>query len=104
VVNPAVNQTFGLPNGGSLDLNANVHYQTKTYTAINYVPSDLQGSYFMENASLSYAPSDAKWSVTAYADNISNTTVQIFSTHTNFNTAQLLAPRTYGVRAQFHFQ
>jgi iron complex outermembrane receptor protein len=104
VVNPAINQTFGLPNGGSLDLNANVHYQTKTFTAINYVPTDLQDAYFMENASLSYAPSDAKWSVTAYADNISNTTVQIFTTHTNFNAAQLLAPRTFGVRAQFHFR
>jgi iron complex outermembrane recepter protein len=104
VMNPSVEHSFLLPNGGGLTANLSSHFQTMSYTALNFVPSDIQGSYWSTNALLTYHASDDKWSVGLFGENLSNKAIKQFTTHTNFDASQLLPPRTYGLRASFHFR
>jgi iron complex outermembrane receptor protein len=104
VLNPSVEHSILLPGGGGLTANLSSHFQTMSYTALNFVPSDIQGSYWNTNALLTYHAPDDKWSVGLFAENLSNKAIKQFTTHTNFDSSQLLSPRTYGLRASFHFR
>jgi iron complex outermembrane receptor protein len=104
VLNPFVSHSVALRNGATLEAQLSGHFQTQSYTALNFVPSDLQKTYTTENVTLTYAPVDGRWTVSAFGENLSNVAIKQFTTHTNFDTSQLLAPRTYGLRAAIHFK
>jgi len=104
VVSPSFSQDIHLSNGGTVNFLANAHYQTKSYTAINLTPTDLQKSYLTGTATLTYSPADDKWSIGAFVQNIANTSIKQYTTHTSITAAVLSPPRTYGIQAAVHFK
>lgn len=104
VVNPSIRHSFGLPNGADLDVQLSTHFQSASYTALNFLPSDVQGSYWNTDALITYNSPNDKWSISAFGDNLGNAAIKQFTTHVNFDASQLLAPRTFGLRASFRLR
>jgi len=104
VVSPTVSQDFELNSGAVINLLTGAHYQTKSYTAINLTPTDLQGTYITGNASVTYTPPDKRWSVSGFVENLGDVAIKQYTTHTSLTAAVLSPPRTYGVRAAVHFR
>jgi outer membrane receptor protein involved in Fe transport len=79
-------------------------------TSLSFVPQAYVPSYTRGDMSLTYAAEKADWSVSAYVNNIGNSTqVESIVPGRSFNlnnggliSAILLPPRTYGVR--FHYK
>jgi iron complex outermembrane receptor protein len=101
-VNPSITQTVPISDDLSLDLNATGHYESQSYTTVTYQPSDHQPAYFTGNLSATLNIRN-KWSVGAFIDNVANSTIKEFTTHTNFNSSFLQPPRTFGFRVSAHF-
>lgn len=101
-VNLDLQQTFGLPGGGSLVADLLGHYQAQTYMAVNYLPTDLQGGYGRGDLSLTYNAPDTRWNVAAFVDNFTNVAIKDSTNHPNVDSAALRAPRLYGVRFGLH--
>ena len=95
-------QTIGLGNSGELVLNAQTRYQTETYTSTEFLPSQIQGAYWMSDAQIEYRAPDNKFSLAFYINNIENAQVmsQTRPHPLNFNlvAVSLRPPRTYGLR------
>jgi iron complex outermembrane receptor protein len=104
VVSPTVSQDFDLANGGSVNLLMGAHYQTKSYTAINLTPTDLQDSYITGNLALTYTAPGKAWSVGAFVENLGDVAIKQYTAHTVITAAVLAPPRTYGIRAAVHFK
>ena len=102
-VDPSVEQKLPLPGGNALTLNLTGHYQTQTYTVVNYLPTDVQGAYVTGNIVATFTPSKGNWTCGVFVNNVANSVIKEFTTHTNFNASQLEPPRTYGIRADAHF-
>lgn len=101
-----VQQTAPLPNGAILVGDANVHYQSRTLTALEFLPIEQQPAYSMWNFDLTYYTDNDRYFLGAYVDNAFNETAIGFSFATpfsNFMTGTLQPPRTYGLRAGVHF-
>jgi hypothetical protein len=84
-------------------VNVTGHYQAESYTVVNYLPTDRQGEYFTGNIAATFTPPQAHWTVGVFVNNVANSVIKEFTTHTNFNASQLEPPRTYGIRADAHF-
>jgi iron complex outermembrane receptor protein len=106
-LNLGLQQTIPV-RAGSIVGQANTHYQTVTLVGLEFLPQEMQGAYWWTNLNLGYHADRERWSVTAYVENVSNTTVR------NVVTPQPLAgeaifsaavrpPRTYGVRGTVTF-
>ena len=93
---------------GSIVAEANTHYQTTTLVGLEFLPQETQGAYWWTDLNLSYRADRGRWSVTAYVDNVSNTTVlnvvtpQPLAGEAIFS-ASVRPPRTYGVRGAVSF-
>jgi len=89
---------------GSIVAQANTHYQTPTLVGLEFLPQETQGAYWWTDLNLGYHADRGRWSVTAYVENVSNTTVlnvvtpQPLAGEAIFSAA-VRPPRTYGVRA-----
>jgi iron complex outermembrane recepter protein len=105
--NFGLQQTFPIGNS-SIVADARTHYQSATLTGLEFAAIEMQGSYWMSDATLGYhAPKD-RWDVTGYVNNISNRTViQGTFPHPlagfSLEAATLRPPRTYGVRLGVKF-
>ena len=106
-LNLGLQQTIPIGTG-SIVAQANTHYQTVTLVGLEFLPQEMQGAYWWTDLNLGYHADRGRWSVTAYVENVSNTTVL------NVVTPQPLAgeaifaaavrpPRTYGVRGAISF-
>src|SRR6185437_11083769 len=101
-----VQQSMPLPSDAMLIGSARVHYQTRTLTALEFLPVEEQPAYSMWDFDLTYhSPSD-RYYFGAYVDNAFDKTAIGFSFLTPFSnmmTATLQPPRTYGIRGGVHF-
>lgn len=106
-LNLGLQQTFPMGTG-SIVAAANTHYQTLTLVGLEFLPQEMQDAYWWTNLDLSYHANRDRWSVTAYVDNVSNTTVlnvvtpQPLAGEAIFSAA-VRPPRTYGVRGTVSF-
>jgi iron complex outermembrane receptor protein len=105
--NFGIQETIPVGNS-SLVADARTHYQSQTLTGLEFIALEMQGSYWMSDATLGFhAPKD-RWNVTAYINNISDKTV-IQGTFPGplagfaLTAATLRPPRTYGVRLGVKF-
>lgn len=102
-------QSFPLSNGGQIVAGANARYESSYQSDVSYLPEGMANSSTRINLSLGYEDPRNTYSIRAYVDNLTNE-VSITAT-TQINSYQslpafatrLLAPRTYGVRAQVNF-
>jgi hypothetical protein len=70
---------------------------------VNYLPTDVQGAYVTGNIAATFTPSKGNWTCGVFVNNVANSVIKEFTTHTNFNASQLEPPRTFGIRADAHF-
>ena len=99
-------QTLPLPNNANLIGNAQIHYQSTTLTALDFLPVEEQHGYAMTNFDLTYHAQADKFYVGGYINNAFNRTALAFSFVTPFSeilTSTLQPPRTFGVRVGTHF-
>ncbi len=105
-VNIGGQQTFDLASGANFVLNARGHYQSNTLVGLDFLPQELQKSYWLVDGSITFNSSDRHLFVTAFVNNAFNRTVlngSVVVPFSRFIEAQLNTPRTYGVRAGFRF-
>ena len=99
-------QTIPLPNGANLVGGGRVHYQSETLTALDFLPVEEQSGYSRWDFDLTYHAHADKYFVGAYIDNAFNNVALSYSFVTpfsNFASATLYPPRTFGLRAGVHF-
>jgi iron complex outermembrane receptor protein len=101
-INPSFSHTFRLAEERELTLALSGHYQTKSYTAITFLPTDLQKAYWMGDASLSFKFSD-KLSVTGFVNNFTDETVINNTQHSQVDSSNIRTPRTYGLRLDVRY-
>jgi iron complex outermembrane receptor protein len=100
-------QTFSLGDG-DIVLSAQSKYQTMSFAGIQYLPEQLQRSYWMSGAAITYNAPRKRWAVGAFVNNIESARVMGNSTPEPLVGAALVdttlyPPRTYGVRVGFHY-
>ncbi|WP_232332810.1 TonB-dependent receptor [Novosphingobium aquimarinum] len=86
---------------GTLTLSADSKYQSAQYFSYFNFDSTRQKAYTMSNASVTYAPDAANWSVSLYANNIEDRRVFTNAVENAFTQSyhySFYAPRTYGGR------
>lgn len=101
-VNAGIQQTILLGNGDAIVGNLRTHYQTRALTGLEFLPIEMQDSYWMTSLALTYRGRGNKWSLTGYVDNIENEHV-VNGTFPHPFAPDLFAatvrpPRTYGAR------
>jgi len=106
--NIAIQQTIPLRNDNSLIVEARSRYQADTLTGLEFLPQEVQHSYWMSSALLTWQGAGQRWSVTAYINNIENRNVMnLTSVHPIAGSALIGAaidpPRTYGARVGVKF-
>lgn len=105
-VNLGAQQTIPLQNAGRIIFNGRAHWQSKTLTGLEFLPIEVQPSYWMLDASATYSSPHDRYFVSAFVNNITDTAV-IGNTFPpplgNFVVGSLRPPRTYGVRAGVRF-
>ncbi|MFM6854844.1 MAG: TonB-dependent receptor [Sphingopyxis sp.] len=108
---PGLTLTAGLEQDvrvGNGDLTARLDgkYSSSFYYSVFNTADTQSPSSFLANASLSYDPDNAPWSVQVYVRNIFDEDVLSYAARNfvaNINGYQFQPPRTYGVRASVQF-
>ena len=99
--------SFELSNGGIVVAGADMRWATKTYLAVDYLPSELQGAYHMTDMDVAYHAADDRWSITAFVRNLENAVVESDAIREPFKStivfADIRPPQTYGVRVGVKF-
>lgn len=95
-------QTFALASGGSLTGELRGHYQTGSYMAVSYLPTDVQNAYVSGDVSVTYTSPGEAWNVGFYVDNFTNEAIKDSTNDSNVDSAALRAPRLYGLRVAVH--
>jgi iron complex outermembrane receptor protein len=102
-------QSFGLANSGTLTAGISTHYETSSLASqtMDYVAALQQGAWAMTDLTLTYNGSDERWNVQAFVNNVADRAVKTNgasqpTTPTVFF-ANILPPRTYGVRLGVRF-
>ncbi len=92
-------------SGTKLVLQASTRYRSSTYSSADYLPYLIGKANFVSTLSATLAEADDRWSITAYVFNIENNQRLAGATVNSANlfVANAEQPRTYGVRAGFHF-
>ncbi|AIT81834.1 TonB-dependent receptor [Novosphingobium pentaromativorans] len=105
-MNFGIEQTIALMNGADLVANLSTHYQTSSLVGTEFIAAEMQKSYWMSNASITYKSSEGNWSLTAFLNNIENTyvsnSIRLNSSNKILSTSYM-PPRTYGLRATVSF-
>ena len=94
--------TFGLPTGGSIDVNGGGRYSAADWLTVDFIPAERAPAFTMWNASVSYRDPSKHWVVDAYVRNISNaveyTSAQLQTQAPPLVAATISPPRTYGIQ------
>jgi len=93
---------------GNLVVSGQTKFQTESYAGIQYLPEQLQKSYWMSGAALTYHAPHHRWTIGAFVNNIENARILANSTPeplvgAALMNATLYPPRTYGVRVGAKF-
>lgn len=96
-----------LSRGGSLTWRLDHYWQDREYYTAGNLKSKSQGAYSVTNVSLGYRNPDQALEVIGYVDNVTNQ--EYFNTIADFNLNSGLSgginpPRTWGLKAVYHFQ
>lgn len=105
-LNLGLQQTFKLPNDARIVGTVRAHYQTETVVGLEFTPVELQDEYWKVDLQLTFRPGHGRYSLSAFANNVFDTTVvaQSFPVPgTLFNADTLRPPRTFGIRADMKF-
>lgn len=106
-VTAGIEQHFDLGGLGELVFNAQTRFQSKVWTGIELLSSQIQKSYTMTDIQLSYSPESDRFSIAAFVNNLEDNNVVGFSSpHPRAGSLiveNLRAPRTYGVRLDARF-
>ena len=92
---------------GEFALGADTRIQSASYVSIDYLPGGRQDAVTVSNAHVSFSPEGRALTVTAFVNNIENSTVLAASFQSPVKNGvlydQLRPPRTYGVRMGIRF-
>lgn len=91
---------------GEFVLDARTHYQSKSSVGLEFLPVEVNTSYWLADAALTYYAPKQRFFIGGYINNMFDQTVksQIFPTPgTNFFSTTLRPPRTFGIRAGFKY-
>jgi iron complex outermembrane receptor protein len=106
-INLAYEHKFALKNGSALTLGADTRVQSASYVSIDYLDGGRQGAYMASNARLQFEPAGGRYSLTAFINNLENTTVFAASFQSPVKNGvlynQLRPPRTFGLRGSLRF-
>ena len=95
-----------LAGGFSLTGSVDAQFSSKRYLTADYSPNLLAKGYVALNANLILAAPDKRWSLMAYVRNITNRAIYsggIQAQFAGFSSANIGAPRTYGLRLRADF-
>lgn len=103
----SIGQTLPIVPTGKLVLNARTRYQSKTFTGLELLASEVQKSYWTSDVDLTWTSEDERIGLTAFVNNIEDTQIVNQSVPHPRNAALveqvLRPPRTYGVRLRLSF-
>lgn len=85
---------FNLGYRGVIQPRATIRYTSSEYVGPIETPITLQSSYWNEDLSITYRPTEAHWSVTIYGHNLSD---QVIKTNNLANFTTLAPPRMFGI-------
>lgn len=103
--------TFSLSNEGKIVPRVSAQYVTKRWLDVGYSPNAMAPAYFVANAEIAYTAPNDRWSLTGYVNNLTNEPVYTSGVSiaanapngTRYYTANIEAPRMYGVRLGVNF-
>jgi len=104
-----IEQTIPLGNGGRIVGDASVRYEDHYQTDISFIPVGLGGGTARVDLGLSYVAPGDRFSIMAYVDNLTDVVTVSAQTMSSsyfvfpYFGSRLLAPRTFGVRANVNF-
>lgn len=104
-----IEQGLPLSNGGRVVAEANARYESSYQTDVSYLPEGVANGSTRVNLSLGYEAPRNAFSIRAYVENLTDEVSIAATTMGNSYPAlpvfatRLLAPRTYGIRAQVNF-
>jgi len=104
--NLSYSHRFPLANGSELEAQVGTQIQSGYWTGIEYLPGERQKASTVSNASLTYRPDGSRFTISAYIDNIEDSTVKAFAfvqPVLGMPVVILKAPRTFGGRVTFNF-
>lgn len=98
---------FGLSSGATVTLDGSVTYASARWLTIDFIQAERDNAYTIVNANLTYTSPDKGLSIGLFGQNLTKSVyysgaVQNASI-TGLVAANIGAPRTYGVRANFKF-
>jgi iron complex outermembrane recepter protein len=106
-INAGLEQVFNFANDGKLTFNADVRYQSSTFTGFEQLEGMKQKAFTTLDLQLAYAFPGDKLTVAAFGNNVTDEEVVGYSTPHPFGPGlivnSLRPPRTYGVRAGYKF-
>jgi len=97
---------FDLSDGASLRAGVRMRFVTAEWLSIDFISAEREKPYEVVDADLTYDHAK-QWSVSVFGRNLGNTVYYTGGIQQTFVgglfAANIGAPRTYGVRAQYHF-
>ena len=106
IVNLSYEHTFSLTDALGLAVGARTRIQSSRYLSPEYRPEENQGAFMKSDAYVTLANSAAKWSLTAFVNNLEDKTTLAGvgpAPVTAAIYAVLSPPRTYGLRGSVSF-
>lgn len=106
VANLSYEHEFKLGSGLSLTPGIRTRLESGRFMSPEYLAEEYQKSYRMSDAYVTFSSNEEDWSLTAYVNNIEDRTVYAGTNlRPVYNVVynNLRPPRTYGLRAGFHF-
>jgi iron complex outermembrane receptor protein len=106
--NVTAEQTFPLPNGSSLSFEADLRYQGRRDTSLQFTDGSRSASATGLDANLHYRSAAGKWDLTAFVNNLINNQAIGRAQATGAANAVIYfatvgAPRTYGIRTNYRY-
>lgn len=101
------NHIFKLANDADITAGGSLKYSAARWIGIDFTPAERDGSYAVVDADLTYNAPGGAWSVGVFGRNLAKTVYYTGGIQSAFIaglfTANIGAPRTYGMRANFKF-
>jgi iron complex outermembrane receptor protein len=92
---------------GEIETNIQSRLSASYWLDVDYIPNERAPSYTRSDLDITYRPPVGTWSISGYVHNLENSAVYTGAVEQPFVAglieAQILPPRTYGVRFQAHF-
>jgi len=98
---------FTLANGATVTADASVNFASARWLTIDFIDAERDGAYAVVNANLTYSAPGDRWSVGLFGRNLNKAVYYTGGIQSGsvagLVAANIGAPRTYGIRANFKF-